>query len=291
MKTKLLIPTVLLFAFATTNTFAQIPNSGFENWTNSGTFEYPTGWGMTNPYCTGSFFPCTKSTDIPFALGTYSIRLENNPSLVPSPCSIGLAESSQVPPNFKFIITGHPTSLTGYYKFIPLGGDTMTIAVALYNGTSAVSGSNLQTIISTPNWTSFNITFPVYTTADSAEIVFGTYNFLAGNGAVPHGNSVLYVDNLNFDNLITGVSDIEKQNKISVYPNPFSAQATLQTDNLLKNATLTVYNYFGQTVKEIKNISGQTVTFSRDNLPGGLYFIRITQDSKMISADKFVITD
>ena len=45
----------------------------------------------------------------------------------------------------------------------------------------------------------------------------------------------------------------------SLYPNPFSIQTTLKIDNLLKNATLTVYNSFGQTVKQIKNISGQTL--------------------------------
>jgi hypothetical protein len=126
----------------------QIPNSGFENWTNTGTWEYPTGWGMTNSFCAGSFYPCTKSIDIPIAsIGNYSIRLENNPALVPSPCSVGLAESSLVPPHFKFIITGHPTSLTGYYKFLPVGGDTMTIAVALYTGTTVVTGGNLQTTV------------------------------------------------------------------------------------------------------------------------------------------------
>ncbi|MBI3502444.1 MAG: T9SS type A sorting domain-containing protein [Bacteroidetes bacterium] len=50
-------------------------------------------------------------------------------------------------------------------------------------------------------------------------------------------------------------------------------------------------NCFGQTVKQIKNISGQTVVFSRDNLASGLYFVRLTQDSKIIAVDKFVIAD
>ena len=76
-----------------------------------------------------------------------------------------------------------------------------------------------------------------------------------------------------------------------VFPNPFSTVTTLQTDIILKSATLTIYNLYGQTVKQIKNISGQTVTLFRDNLSSGLYFIRLTQDNKIISADKLVITD
>jgi hypothetical protein len=77
----------------------------------------------------------------------------------------------------------------------------------------------------------------------------------------------------------------------SIYPNPFSYSTTLQTDKFFKNASLTVYNSVGQTVDCIDNLSGQKIIFHRDNLPCGIYFIRLTQDSKIISADKFVISD
>jgi hypothetical protein len=52
-----------------------------------------------------------------------------------------------------------------------------------------------------------------------------------------------------------------------------------------------VVNCFGQTVKQIKNIRGQTVVLSRDNLASGLYFVQLTEDNKLISADKLLITD
>lgn len=89
---------------------------------------------------------------------------------------------------------------------------------------------------------------------------------------------------------VTGIKENELS-EISVYPNPFSSSITLQADNLFKDATLTVYNCFGQTAKQIKNINGQTIIFHRDNLPSGLYFIRITQDNKIFTTDKVVITD
>ena len=61
---------------------AQIPNSGFENWTTVGSYENPTGWATMNPYCAGPFYSCTKSTDhYPASVGNYSIRIENNTSL------------------------------------------------------------------------------------------------------------------------------------------------------------------------------------------------------------------
>jgi len=90
----------------------------------------------------------------------------------------------------------------------------------------------------------------------------------------------------------TGINEIaEEDYLITIFPNPFSTQTTFHTGNLLKNAALTVYNLYGQQVKQIKNISGQTVTLFRDNLSSGLYFIQLTEDSKVITADKLIITD
>jgi hypothetical protein len=78
---------------------------------------------------------------------------------------------------------------------------------------------------------------------------------------------------------------------VSIFPNPFSTETTFQTDKLFLDATLTVYNSFGQTVKQIKNISERTVAISRDNLASGLYFVRLTEENKTIAVYNLVITD
>lgn len=64
-----------------------------------------------------------------------------------------------------------------------------------------------------------------------------------------------------------------------------------ETDQIFKDAIFTVYNSFGQTIKQIKNISEQTITLQRGNLPSGEYFIQLIQDNKLIVRDKLVITD
>jgi hypothetical protein len=83
--------------------------------------------------------------------------------------------------------------------------------------------------------------------------------------------------------------DVDKQDLI--FPNPFSFQTTLRTAKVLKNATLTLYNAFGQQVKQIINISGQAVIIHRDNLPTGLYYLKLTQDNQTIATDKLVIKE
>jgi hypothetical protein len=90
----------------------------------------------------------------------------------------------------------------------------------------------------------------------------------------------------------TGINNSvnDHQVKLKVQPNPFSYSTTLQTDRILKDATLTVYNVFGQLVKQIKNILGQTIVFQREDLSSGLYFIRMTEENKIIAVDKLLIT-
>jgi len=90
----------------------------------------------------------------------------------------------------------------------------------------------------------------------------------------------------------TGISETDKNEfELKTYPNPFSTQTTLWTAMQLNNATLSVYYIFGQTVAQIKNISGQTITLHRDNLPTGVYFLQLTQDNKIIATKKIIITD
>ncbi|OFY85440.1 MAG: hypothetical protein A3F72_21735 [Bacteroidetes bacterium RIFCSPLOWO2_12_FULL_35_15] len=92
-------------------------------------------------------------------------------------------------------------------------------------------------------------------------------------------------------NEAVSVDEVVTEKAVSIFPNPFSSQTTFHTNSLFKEETLTVYNYFGQTVMQIKNINGQTVTLHRDNLASGLYVVRLTQDNKLIATDKLVITD
>ena len=90
---------------------------------------------------------------------------------------------------------------------------------------------------------------------------------------------------------IAGIAENNAGMHFTISPNPFSSSTTLQTDWLLKNYTLIVYNSVGQTVKQMDNLSGQTIILNRNNLPSGLYFVRLTENNKTLAVDKLVITD
>jgi uncharacterized delta-60 repeat protein len=78
---------------------------------------------------------------------------------------------------------------------------------------------------------------------------------------------------------------------ISIAPNPFSNQTTFQSNIPFENASLLVYNSIGQLIKTINHINGQQITFSRDNLPNGLYFAHLMQDNKSIYIQKMLIIE
>ena len=86
-----------------------------------------------------------------------------------------------------------------------------------------------------------------------------------------------------------GIKENTLNKSISIYPNPFSFEATIKTDKNLKNATLKMYNLFGQEVKESKNITGREIKLERDNLSNGLYLIRLIEDNTTIVTSKLLI--
>ncbi|MCU0431937.1 MAG: T9SS type A sorting domain-containing protein [Bacteroidia bacterium] len=88
-----------------------------------------------------------------------------------------------------------------------------------------------------------------------------------------------------------GINENAGGSGFSIYPNPFYSSAIIKTKGNLNNATLTICNSLGQTVKQVNNISGQVVFLSRDNLSAGVYFVLLTEGDKVIAVEKIVIAD
>jgi uncharacterized delta-60 repeat protein len=82
-----------------------------------------------------------------------------------------------------------------------------------------------------------------------------------------------------------------KQIDNKIYPNPFNSSTTILFSTPLHNAELNIYNAYGQLVNHLENISGQNIQLSRNNLPSGIYFFQLTENNKIIGADKLIISD
>lgn len=278
MKKFTVILTVLIAM--TINANAQIPNNGFENWPLS-----TNGWPVGNPI---------QSTDVyPIGVGNFSLKIQNNAIPNPPYNAFGFCVTFPTPGSWlpSFPITGHPNSFTGYLKFIPINGDTAVVSAILYLNGNPVSTATQRFYNATSSWISFNVPFPSYFSADSASIAFSAYNWVFGQSGMPtmQGNSELYIDNLNFDNLISSISDQPSVNNFfDLYPNPASDIISIDFNNVKNdNFTFSIYNVFGSLIKtEILNENQQQISIN--DLSDGVYIVEV-KSADVTSNKKIII--
>lgn len=113
--------------------------------------------------------------------------------------------------------------------------------------------------------------------------------FYAGTGhGIELSNSVF---RFAYSTLTDTENNLASDNSWFVYPNPVVLSATIHINSSVKNAELDIYSLFGQKIQTIKNISGPDITFKRDKLPCGMYFIRLSKGNRILYSDKIVIAD
>jgi hypothetical protein len=90
---------------------------------------------------------------------------------------------------------------------------------------------------------------------------------------------------------LMSIDENESAIQMNISPNPFESQTTIHTNLELNNGLLTIYNQFGQSVKTIEHLFGQTIDLLRDDLRSGLYYVRLAQDKRVIATKKLFIID
>lgn len=115
--------------------------------------------------------------------------------------------------------------------------------------------------------------------------IHGNYLYAGTNSGGP---GTIWRRSLN--EVVTAINESDKAGgKITVFPNPSDAQATLYSDQALEDATIQIYNSLGEQVKKIEKVNGKVITIKNDELSGGIYFLNIIQDNKIVSTEKMII--
>lgn len=233
---KKLLPTLLIFIFSASYINAQIPNAGFENWTNLGFYEDPQDWfsfnflgGLNGPYA------ITKSSDA--HSGNSSVKMEvvttANGDTVPALLLSGDFLTGVT----KFPITDKYIDFTGWVKYSPAANnDTFVAAVLLYKWDAVNMVSDLIGVggvfiaNSLNNWTSFSapISYISGDIPDSASIVLG---ISSGETSGTPGSTV-HVDDLGFSTNV-GIQDRpSKVLTLNLFPNPANTMIQVEIENL-----------------------------------------------------------
>jgi hypothetical protein len=82
-----------------------------------------------------------------------------------------------------------------------------------------------------------------------------------------------------------------KKNTVAIYPNPFTTSTLIKLNSPAVNASLYVYNLYGQLVREVNAINEDAIVLQKDNLQSGIYFIKLIQDNIEVISEKLIVTD
>ena len=143
------------------------------------------------------------------------------------------------------------------------------------------------TASSTGNWT-LTGSFDGYVTAIQRDSVDNTSGF---SNSIYTGVPGNLINSCSGESIATALAWWETKSWISVYPNPITDYATIQTHQSLQNASCELLNYHGQKVSETINFEGEKINIQCGNLPAGIYLIRIKEGEKIVGTKKIIVAD
>jgi len=262
---------LLLIMFLNVNLFSQIPNAGFEEWSQGN----PVDWFTSN--IQGLLTVVTQSNDA--HTGSYAVKLGvveiggfNYPGYIWS----GESFLEGFPVNQAY------GSLTGYYKFNRAGDDEMYVSVYMKSEGNYVGFGSIIISDNASSYTQFVVPIQYISgnIPDTSFIWIGLSD--SSDGEVSLGSSIT-LDDLAFG----GTVDVEYEdyaaNSFSLeqnYPNPFNPSTKINF-NIPKQAyvDLTVYDILGNEITKLVSdtypAGKYSVDFEATDLPAGVYFARI----------------
>lgn len=313
-------PSIILFSLicATIKIVAQIqiPNGGFENWTNMGSYETPVSWSTLNGASVSSgTYTCEQGT--PGNPGSFYLKLtskKNSSNVVVQAIAVyGTLNTTTIKAIGGYPFTQRPVKLTGSWQY--MSGSTLSrgyINVQLTRWDTVQhrrdTVASLQHVLTSMvmSWTNFSLSL---TYSDSVSHPDTCTIVLAASSNTPMENDFLYIDNLGFDGYNTdttststgggtgtntggtgtntGVEQQESGN-INIFPNPVvTDEFTINTNKSTENAELMIYNIAGTLMKSVTlNQNQQKVNV--EGLKSGCYLI-VLQNQNFIINRRLII--
>jgi hypothetical protein len=93
-----------------------------------------------------------------------------------------------------------------------------------------------------------------------------------------NGNNIEEIEYRRQEPTTSVVNNPLTDNFILVFPNPIADRFTIRTSDNDQILNVDIFDTKGRIVRRIDHIENESITLTRDNLPSGLYFIRINAD-------------
>ncbi len=252
----------------------QVPNGGFETWTNS---ENPDGWFTFSS--SGPLSSASKNTSDKFE-GSASAKIQTstfNSSSVYEILSLGTANwtfidgYSYYPVYFPF----RPDTLKFAYKYDSPGVDLAAAYIKLAKGKSILVETEIA-LGKTGQWSLASIVLtPLYSASDIPDSLLVQFqSSKTTNAFFGIDGSTLIVDNVHFGyaNTPTFIQEQKRHSKPAIFPNPFTTHLSIVlSDNGL--ATLSLYDILGR--QKLHHTITNSTTINTEQLDAGIYFYEL----------------
>ncbi len=277
--------------------FAQIPNNGFENWTNMGTYGNPDQWGNLNDYTasTGTF-TCTKGA--PGNPGSAYVKLISKTitgmGILPGIAVSGVLDITTMKAVSGFPCSIRPESLDGSWQFMANGDDQGYISVLLTSWNTSNHRRDTIAIAFLPlpgmvmSWRNFSIALNYLSGADPDSAII-TASASNAPGVTIASGSYLYLDDLAFIGTVAGIKNQKNDVALHVYPNPVGQNLYVKLSGEVSGpVSLEIFNLEGKKLLSLEYKSpDQLLPVNVSQIPEGTYLLKITS-AKVIYTQKFL---
>ncbi len=293
---KLMTLLFTFFAIASAISQTVVPNGEFESWTD----EYHIlDWDGLN-YDGGilNFHTFSRTEDA--HSGDYAAQVETiNHTLIGNLPGIAFTGNIAFDPvTFEYSfdvgvpVEGRPSSLKGFYKYNPAGGDTMAIVIAMFrwnetqNDLDSIGGGVFFTGNTVNQYTEFEAPIQYFDPTLEADTM---YIMMFSSLDSYHPGSVLKVDDLTLNyGAVGGIELVAENTVVSIYPNPVAEILNVETENRQSLSELLIRDVTGRIVFR-QPFRGQTQIMLPQKITCGIYFAQIRQEGVAVKTTKILI--
>ncbi len=275
---------LLTFSFCVLTATAQIPNFSFENWTNKGSYEIPTQWGtLNNTTASDNVFTVTKAS--PGSPGSFYMKITSKTigaTVVGGIAVCGELDSINKKAKSGFAYSAQPASFTGKWQHMIFGTSQGSVKAILTKWNVALNKRDTIAIASKTltgmamSWANFTVNF-VYFNSDTPDSCIIE---LRSSGNAPTDQDYLWVDNLGFTGVATGIDVLNTDNDaIEVYPNPTTSVVNIRSKNSGRVENVILFDILGNKLLELSEIPENGIDISK--FTKGNYFVQIKSNTSL----------
>ncbi|MBI3500464.1 MAG: T9SS type A sorting domain-containing protein [Bacteroidetes bacterium] len=272
-----------------------IPNPGFENWTNQGSYDDPSGgWGTIADISGGFVVNCYKAPSPDMHSGTYACKLitKNIPFQGEAPGIVvtGTINQSTMGVDGGVLFNLKPDSMAGWYKYSPVGVDTASVDVRLsyWNGTSRVqvAEARFEKTTAVSSYARFSVPF-IYAVPNTPDTMVIVLMSSYGGATSANTNSTAYYDDLDLIYNTTAVNEQILNASVSVYPNPSSEFVIFS--GTCQKFMLKISDEMGKQIM-IAESDSRNYKLDVSTFPKGIYFYELLSgEAGKIQRGKFIV--